>query len=738
MKKLLAFLMSVLILASSVAIAVPASAAVVDVTDSLTLNDTLSYSNAIYENGVLLINNSSWKAAYVNLPTPVKGVKSFTISYEADFSSSGMDLIYVYSDGTIVKPKWISTKGSGNATVNITDPEKALMAIGINGDKAKLTINSLTYDAYDAPLYKVGEKEFYGFAAAFNAADNGDTITNLTDNSTMVKYIVNTKNITGSANGKTSWDQDTLTATFQKRDSSDANTHYVTVNLGKTYTNAKAFMVEFESAVTSSFGAAAVLTDTNAGGTKHYAHNAKQTIGHYGLGSAGYGMPTNHKTTFGFAFLAENQASGYSFPTANTMSSIRISGNKDGTTAKIKNIYVLAESTAVASVNGTEYTTIIDAISAANGTEYPIIMLDNYKTGTLITSNTVTIDLNGYTLNAKITVLSNGNITVTDTVGGGSVAQLTTVEGTLTVAGKAKMGKVSLAEGKFITVADGWTGEVGEITIATEPTANAPVVVAKGTNLNADAFVSAVGYKAEVNETTGDVEFLAEKVPTKNGGIAGFIYVNEKYHAMLVGGRFLCMPHNDSATGFCPTCRAEISPTVEANVTHYDVDLSKVTVGNATSGAKWNAETNTLEFPNVNYKTGNIDLVLDKTYTNAKGVIVKLVSKEAHDPVHSLYIGVSPKLNDKFYDLKGSVAENPVCMREVPTAHAPYYGLNGIVDYNLSFGFMFTEANGFAYKVKGGSFPQNNTMNVLRVRAGSSPDIVLVVESITVIAESAE
>ncbi len=55
----------------------------------------------------------------------------------------------------------------------------------------------------------------------------------------------------------------------------------------------------------------------------------------------------------------------------------------------------------------------------------------------------------------------------------------------------------------------------------------------------------------------------SEPIKAEKPSRVAFIYVNEKYHAMLIGGKFLCMPHNDSETGFCPTCRADLIPTVE-------------------------------------------------------------------------------------------------------------------------------------------------------------------------------
>ena len=49
---------------------------------------------------------------------------------------------------------------------------------------------------------------------------------------------------------------------------------------------------------------------------------------------------------------------------------------------------------------------------------------------------------------------------------------------------------------------------------------------------------------------------------TEKSARTGYIYVNEKFHAFLTGGRFIAMPHTENGTGFCPVCKAEIAPTV--------------------------------------------------------------------------------------------------------------------------------------------------------------------------------
>lgn len=41
--------------------------------------------------------------------------------------------------------------------------------------------------------------------------------------------------------------------------------------------------------------------------------------------------------------------------------------------------------------------------------------------------------------------------------------------------------------------------------------------------------------------------------------ITGCIYLNEKYHALIVNGRFIVYPHVDNGTGFCTACRGQIN-----------------------------------------------------------------------------------------------------------------------------------------------------------------------------------
>ena len=41
--------------------------------------------------------------------------------------------------------------------------------------------------------------------------------------------------------------------------------------------------------------------------------------------------------------------------------------------------------------------------------------------------------------------------------------------------------------------------------------------------------------------------------------ITGCIYLNEKYHALIVNGRFIVYPHVDNGTGFCTACKGAIN-----------------------------------------------------------------------------------------------------------------------------------------------------------------------------------
>ncbi len=123
-----------------------------------------------------------------------------------------------------------------------------------------------------------------------------------------------------------------------------------------------------------------------------------------------------------------------------------------------------------------------------------------------------------------------------------------------------------------------------------------PAVPAVITAAGVDAVVASYfdpdngAYEAKHNPD-GAVEIALKTVaPTTNTNKSNrpvaFIYVNENYHALLIGGRFLCMPHTDNNTGFCSTCRAEIAPTVEDDtpvedrvVVLYNADSGKYVTG---------------------------------------------------------------------------------------------------------------------------------------------------------------
>ncbi len=64
-----------------------------------------------------------------------------------------------------------------------------------------------------------------------------------------------------------------------------------------------------------------------------------------------------------------------------------------------------------------------------------------------------------------------------------------------------------------------------------------------------------------VGSATAKVDYMLERKVNKE--VNGYIYINEHYHALMVGNRFLLMPHNDKGTGYCETCQAEIIATVE-------------------------------------------------------------------------------------------------------------------------------------------------------------------------------
>ncbi len=336
MKKLIISAIA-LIIAMSV-LAVSAFADTVDATSGLVLNADISGSECSYENATLKATGN-WVKAYVDLAEPASLVKSFTLNYTAN---NGFDLHYMYTDGQDVNLGW-KNGGTGVVTVNV-DSSKTLQSVGIQGTDVEVTI-SLTYETYseDDALYQVGDEKFFDLANAFKAARINEEILDLANGTTLIKHLVDKELIVGIAAGESKWDAETYTVTLEDRFEAAPNFNYIAVDFGKAYPNAKAFLLELESAVDTSFGAAAVLVD-ESGTALHYAHNAKQTIGLYAVGSdIGAGMPIDHKTTYGFAFLNSNAAEGLSFPLVNTMTGLRISGNTYGVTATIKDIYVLAE-----------------------------------------------------------------------------------------------------------------------------------------------------------------------------------------------------------------------------------------------------------------------------------------------------------------------------------------------------------------------------------------------------------
>ena len=60
------------------------------------------------------------------------------------------------------------------------------------------------------------------------------------------------------------------------------------------------------------------------------------------------------------------------------------------------------------------------------------------------------------------------------------------------------------------------------------------------------------------NILVGDVQ-LPSVNKNNSDRITGCIYLNEKYHALIVNGRFIVYPHVDNGTGFCTACKGAIN-----------------------------------------------------------------------------------------------------------------------------------------------------------------------------------
>ncbi len=117
------------------------------------------------------------------------------------------------------------------------------------------------------------------------------------------------------------------------------------------------------------------------------------------------------------------------------------------------------------------------------------------------------------------------------------------------VAGANENGSVTLTADTTIAVADAEAAEAKGVTIYKGTTnTEAP----KGYEWKGVGYLVKSAAPVNPNPTP----------TTDKKGVGGFIFINENYHAMLLGGRFLAMPHNDNGTGFCPTCRAELPATV--------------------------------------------------------------------------------------------------------------------------------------------------------------------------------
>ena len=58
-------------------------------------------------------------------------------------------------------------------------------------------------------------------------------------------------------------------------------------------------------------------------------------------------------------------------------------------------------------------------------------------------------------------------------------------------------------------------------------------------------------------------EFGLFYVAKSSATISGVIYVNQNYHALVLGGKLVMVPHTDNGTGYCDGCHSEIMPEVE-------------------------------------------------------------------------------------------------------------------------------------------------------------------------------
>lgn len=153
----------------------------------------------------------------------------------------------------------------------------------------------------------------------------------------------------------------------------------------------------------------------------------------------------------------------------------------DGTLTTIFEVKV--PSNAAAKIGETEYKTLAEAVKAANAGDTIILLNDIELTSAQSITKQLTIDLNGKTLSGKasytISIGTNGDLTVKDSVGGGKVAN--------TFAGSATTIYLSKNNAAF-------TLESGTI----ESTPNI-------TNLNSIAIESATGKTCEININGGSV-----------------------------------------------------------------------------------------------------------------------------------------------------------------------------------------------------------------------------------------
>lgn len=69
-------------------------------------------------------------------------------------------------------------------------------------------------------------------------------------------------------------------------------------------------------------------------------------------------------------------------------------------------------------------------------------------------------------------------------------------------------------------------------------------------------------YLAAITDITFTISYdfyeeYVPPVPTKNDKHAAFVYITDEYHAVLIGGKFIPMPHQE-ILGYCPMCHAFI------------------------------------------------------------------------------------------------------------------------------------------------------------------------------------